>query len=210
MSITGDRIKKRRKELGMSLQDVADALGVNKSTILRYESNEIEKLPINVITPLAEALNVSREYLMGWESAQVKLPEHEMVRTIPVYGDLSCGNGLFVDDAIVDSVSVPLSMLPNRSAEYFAQYASGDSMINAGINDGDLVIFEKTSVVDNGQIGCFCVDENIATCKKFSKIGGKVYLLPANDRYSPIPIEPENECFRIIGKKVLLISKGAK
>lgn len=80
-------------------------------------------------------------------------------------------------------------------------------MIDAGINSGDLVIFKKTSVIENGQIGCFCIDENVATCKKFSQIGGSVYLMPANDKYQPIPIEPENQCFRVIGLLVAQVSK---
>lgn len=66
MDSTSDRIKKRRTELGLTLDDVAEALGVNKSTVLRYETKEIEKLPINVIDPLSKILKVSREYLMGW------------------------------------------------------------------------------------------------------------------------------------------------
>lgn len=98
-------------------------------------------------------------------------------------------------------------MLPSKSADYFAQYASGDSMIDAGINDGDLLIFEKTTAVENGQIGCFCVDNNIALCKKFSRNAGNVFLLPANDKYAPIPVKPENECFRILGKEILKIGK---
>ena len=66
MDSTSDRIKKRRTELGLTLDDVAEALGVNKSTVLRYETKEIEKLPINVIDPLSKILKVSRKYLMGW------------------------------------------------------------------------------------------------------------------------------------------------
>ena len=120
---------------------------------------------------------------------------------------LFCGSGLFVDDQIVDTVSVPVSMLPNKSAEYFGQYSKGDSMTGAGINDGDLLIFKKTTALENGQIGCFCIDENVATCKKFSQVGGSVFLLPANDKYQPIPIEPENQCFRVIGLLVAQMSR---
>ena len=208
-------IKRRRKELGLTLEQVADALGVNKSTVMRYEKEDIERLPASVIPPLAKVLQCSPLYLIGmldtpdeypgFNHAAVRLPNPEAVRTIPVYGDISCGNGLFIEDNIIDTVSVPVSMLPNKSAEYFAQYASGNSMSGVGINDGDLIVFRKTSQIENGQIGCFCIDENVATCKKFSRIGGSIYLMPANDEYQPIPIEPENTCFRVVGLYVLQI-----
>ena len=70
-----------------------------------------------------------------------------------------------------------------------------------------LMIFKKTTAIENGQIGCFCIDDNMATCKKFSQIGGSVYLMPANDKYQPIPIEPENTCFRVVGVLVAQLTK---
>ena len=63
----GKRIKERRKELGMTVDEVASKLGKNRATIYRYESDEIENLPITVLEPLAKILNVSPSYLMGWD-----------------------------------------------------------------------------------------------------------------------------------------------
>lgn len=203
----GEYIKYRRKELGYSAEQIAEFCGVAPSTVYRWENGDTEKIPAGQLKSLARILKVRPSDLIDDDQITVKLPNPEAVRTIPVYGDLSCGNGLFVEDNIVDTISLPVSMLPNRSAEYFAQYASGDSMINAGINDGDLIIFKKTNQIDNGQIGCFCIDDNVATCKKFSRIGGSIYLMPANDKYQPIPITPENTCFRTIGLFVLHVSK---
>lgn len=203
----GEYIKYRRKELGLSAEQVAEFCEVNPSTVYRWESGETEKISSGDLKRLAEMLKVKPSTLIDDDHLQVMLPNPEAIRTIPVYGDLSCGTGLFVEDAIIDYVTIPVSMLPNKSAEYFAQYASGDSMEGAGIFEGDLLIFKKTNQVDNGQIGCFCIDDNIATCKKFSLIDGRIYLLPMNDKYSPIPVTPENECFRIIGLKVLRIGR---
>ncbi len=62
-----ERIKKRRKELGISPEAIADALNVSRATIYRYESNEIKKLPISTIEPLAKILKTTPAYLMGWE-----------------------------------------------------------------------------------------------------------------------------------------------
>jgi transcriptional regulator with XRE-family HTH domain len=63
------RIRERRIELGMSYQDVADATGLSKSTIQRYETGAIRKVPINQIEDLARALHVTPSYLMGWDDS---------------------------------------------------------------------------------------------------------------------------------------------
>lgn len=60
-----ERIKKRRKEIGLSAEEVAHALHVSRATIYRYESKEIEKLPTNIMEPLAKVLKCSVSYLMG-------------------------------------------------------------------------------------------------------------------------------------------------
>ena len=70
----GERIKQRRLELGLSADDVALALGKNRATIYRYESNDIEKLPTTVLEPLAEVLKTTPADLMGWEEEENKKP----------------------------------------------------------------------------------------------------------------------------------------
>lgn len=67
MTTVGNRIKLRRKQLGLSADSLAKKLGKNRATIYRYESDEIENLPLNILEPLARALGVSPAYLMGWE-----------------------------------------------------------------------------------------------------------------------------------------------
>lgn len=122
---------------------------------------------------------------------------------VPLYDSISCGTGGFVGDNIIDYVSLPSNLFSPKK-EYFAQYAHGDSMINANINDGDLVIFEKTSSVTNGMIGCFCVDDNIATCKRLSMSDGQIILLPENPSYNPIIANIET--FKCIGKLAFVIN----
>ena len=81
-------------------------------------------------------------------------------------------------------------------------------MIDAGINDGDLLVFEKTNILENGNIGAFCVDNEEAVCKRFRKSEqGLIMLLPATEKYDPIIVDVENTCFRIVGKLALVISK---
>ena len=70
---TGDRIRNRRKELGLSVDQLADSLGKNRATIYRYESDEIENMSINILIPLSKVLKCTPAYLMGWEES----PENE-------------------------------------------------------------------------------------------------------------------------------------
>ncbi len=74
---TGERMKFRRKELGLSADEVAVALNVSRATIFRYEKGDIEKLPGSALEPLAKALHTTPAYLMGWEespSADIPTP----------------------------------------------------------------------------------------------------------------------------------------
>lgn len=66
----GERIKNRRKELGLSVEEVAKRLGKNRATIYRYESDYIESLPSPILEPLADVLQTTPAYLMGWENEQ--------------------------------------------------------------------------------------------------------------------------------------------
>lgn len=63
----GQKIKKLRKQLNMSVDDLAEKLGKNRATIYRYEKGDIENLPLDVLEPLAKSLNTTPGYLMGWE-----------------------------------------------------------------------------------------------------------------------------------------------
>ena len=83
---TGERIKARRKELGLSADELAAKLGKNRATVYRYESNDIENLPAKVLGLLSEALETTPGYLMGWtdDSYDYDITEYlEMLRTRP-------------------------------------------------------------------------------------------------------------------------------
>lgn len=68
----GDRIKERRLELGMSIEELGKILGKNRTTVYRYETGYIENLPIDILEPIANALQTTPTYLMGWEHEQKK------------------------------------------------------------------------------------------------------------------------------------------
>lgn len=205
--MTGERIKKLRKEKGLTQEQLGKLLGVKKSAIAKYENNRVENLKKETIQKLSDIFEVPASYFLGIDDNDQTIITNSL--TIPLYNDVSCGTGIFVDDNIDEYISLPESLLL-PSKEYFCQYANGESMIEENINPGDLIVFEKCNHIRNGEIGCFTLDDNIATCKKFYQDTKNqcIILQPANPDYSPLIINNENhDGFRIIGKLKLVINK---
>lgn len=175
------------KSLGIAYTTLADWL--NAKTYPRIDKIEM----------LANYFDIEKSDLVEEKTSNLSAPRDVSFITIPLYGDISCGNGMFVDDNIIDTIEVVANGLTGDDSDYFAQIASGDSMINAGIEDGDLLVFKKSSVIDNGQIGSFCIDESIATCKKFKEGETFIQLIPMNPSYDPIVIDLNNANFRVVG-----------
>lgn len=205
--MTGERIKKLRKEKGLTQEQLGKLLGVKKSAIAKYENNRVENLKKETIQKLSEIFEVPASYFLGIESHDQPIITNSI--TIPLYNDISCGTGIFVDDNIDEYIALPESLL-SLNKEYFCQYASGDSMIGENINPGDLIVFEKCNQIRNGEIGCFTIEDNVATCKKFYHDNKNqcIILQPANPDYTPIIINSNNQTgFRVIGKLSLVINK---
>lgn len=198
MKNIGAIIRDLREAKGMTQEELANKVGYTSRAAINKIESGANKLKQEKIQIFAEVLGCSVNELLGIEETT-----QQYIRKIALYDSISCGTGGFVDDNIIDYVSLPAEMFSSKK-EYFAQYAHGDSMINANINDGDLVIFEKTSSVTNGMIGCFCTDDNTATCKRLSMTNGQIILLPENPSYSPIIANVET--FKCIGKLAFVIN----
>ncbi len=200
--------EKLLKERGITAYRVSKDTGIPTSSLTDWKKKR-SKPKFKNMKILADYFNVPISYLLGEENEKVidkpEKKEHQI--QMPLFARLSCGTGSFVDDDVIEYISLPDTIL-NSNKEYFANYAKGDSMIGAGINDGDLLVFEKTNILDNGNIGAFCVDNEEAVCKRFRKSEqGLIMLLPANEKYDPIIIDVNDTCFRIVGKLALVISK---
>lgn len=204
MNNIGEIIKKLRERKGLTQEELAMKVGYTSATTINKIESGTNKLKQEKIKIFADVLECTVSELLGIDEINNLHPVSSMnIRKIALYDSISCGTGGFVDDNIIDYVSLPAEMFSSKK-EYFAQYAKGDSMINANINDGDLVIFEKTSSVTNGMIGCFCIDDNTATCKRLSMTNGQIILLPENPSYSPIIVNVES--FKCIGKLAFVIN----
>ena len=80
----GERISKRRQELGLTVDEVAEQLNKSRATVYRYENGEIEKLPTTVLEPLAKLLRTTPAYLMGWvDDAEAPLSDDTKKQPVP-------------------------------------------------------------------------------------------------------------------------------
>ena len=192
----GNLIKTKRKELNLTLEELGNLVGVGKSTVRKWENGMIENMGRDKIALLSNALNISPLVLLDLDENMYQSANIDCTR-VPLYEDICCGNGGFVDENIIDMIPVPSKGLNPRS-EYFAQKAKGESMKDAGISDGDLLIFERTDRIDSGVIGCFCDEDNNAVCKKYTEVNGIVMLQPMNSEFEPRIIDPLRDNFRCL------------
>lgn len=204
----GEKLKELRKSRALSMEDLAAQyntrfLGkLNKSTLSRYENNLQEPM-INVVKNLAEFFNVPIGILTGEAHEDfdifsipgiMPLPK---TYKVPRLGKIACGEPLMVEenfegyDDVAESIKCDFSLV-----------CDGDSMINARINDGDIVYIRQQSIVDNGSIAAVMVD-GATTLKRVYLFKNKIILQAENPKYEPwVYVNEELENILILGKAV--------
>ena len=217
--IIGERLKYARDELrGMSLQDVAEASGVARSTVQRYETAKIQNIKLPVVESFARVLNVNPAWLIG-KSDDMEIPSTNFIDTslfpnifplpktkkIPLLGTIACGEPILATENIESYVDMDADVHAD-----FALRCQGDSMINARIMDGDIVFIRKQDMVDNGEIAAVLMDdcsESQATLKRVYVSDDKIRLCAENPNYQDmIFFENDMNKVRIIGKAIAFLS----
>ena len=145
-----------------------------------------------------ESKNRALELLVPNEYTEKK----ERVVSIPLIGMTTAGNAIEEIENANEYFQVPVSILPSKR-EAFALKVKGESMMNKGIQNGDIVIIEKRNTASNGEIVAAMTEENEVTLKTFYKESGHVRLQPENDTMAPIILNDVH----ILGKAVGLYRK---
>ena len=123
--------------------------------------------------------------------------------TVPVMGRIAAGTPIEALQTRTHSINVPPEML--ASGEHYALEVRGDSMVEAGILDGDMALIQRSDAADTGDIVVALIDEEEATLKRFRRRGASIALEPANSAYE-VRILPPNRV-RIQGKLVSLFRR---
>lgn len=200
-------LKKRRKELGLTLAQIAAEMGVAEATVQRWESGNIKSVRYDKIERLANVLKVEPASIMGWKKEEKPLPQNIIplpnMREWPILGGTACGKPLH-REVLDETVLAPEDI---KADVVFR--CIGDSMINARIFDGDAVFVRLQPEVENGQIAVVRVGDEY-TLKRFYRHKDYVELRPENPTYHAIilrgeELSPDN--FEVVGLAVAFISQ---
>lgn len=168
-----------------SVREIGNAVGLRSTSSVQYNLNALEKAGC-----IKRDANMKRTLRLS--------DTGERVSHIPLVGTVTAGVPILATQQIEDYIV--LSGV--GGANLFALHIKGDSMVNAGIFDGDIVIVEQTPYAENGDIVVAMIDDE-ATVKRFYKENGHFRLQPENESYQPIIVD---EC-AVLGKvKTLLRS----
>ena len=188
MATLYDRIKSRRTELGLTVEELAHKMGYkDKSSISKIENGKAD-IPQSKIAAFADALQTTPAYLMGWEEQpEPKKPTippgfepMPKMKKIPLIGAIACGEPITAEQNIEKMVDVPENIRCD-----FSLTCHGDSMVDAGIHDKDVVYIRIQPEVENGEIAAVRIDGE-ATLKRVYYNPGTLTLMPANPAYAPM------------------------
>jgi repressor LexA len=182
-----------RKERGLTQLEFGDKIGLGKTTVSQWES--AQKLPnAGSIEKIASFFNIPKSALFA--EGNDRFITYDRILNLPVVGKISCGNGSFTYEEIEDYEPTPEAWV--RGGEYFYLRAEGDSMMNARILDGDLVLIRRQEVVEDGEIGAVVVNGK-TYLKRIHIKNDAIVLNSENQKYSPLVFGPEDNV-RVIGK----------
>lgn len=199
----GNKIKELRKKNRMTQADLAKKLNVAPTAVSAWERNENRPL-MDKIAIMSEMFDVPISYFFeDFKTVQEFREEPaRYIRTefsrLPIIGSISCGDGVIAYEEIKGYEEVPSSWL--NGGEYFFLEARGDSMINAHITDGALLLIRRQNDVDNGEIAAVLIDGE-AVLKRVYKTEDTIILQSENPAYKPIILKRNDmKDVRIIGK----------
>ena len=175
-----------------TILEMEQDLGIPKTTVARYLKYMADNGMIDV--------NGRGKYTTK-EMAKTK----SATLSLPVLGAVSCGIPKYAEENIEEYVQVPASWFGN--GEFFALRADGQSMINAGIDDGDLVIVRKQEYAEPGQIVVALIDNEDATLKRYRPKGDGQYidLVPENDKFKVRTVDLSYETLIIQGVAIKVL-----
>ncbi len=172
-----------------SMREIGDAAGLNSPASVKYQLDILEEKGF-----------IRRDDNRG-RAMEVVLPEHmtgesahtDKTRFIPLVGSIAAGVPITADQQVEETLPLPESLV--GKGDLFMLKVKGESMINAAICDGDYVVIRQQKDASNGEIVAAMIDGE-ATVKTFSRKGGHIWLLPANDDFAPI----DGDHCEILGK----------
>lgn len=203
-----------------SIRQIGDSISVKSTSLVDYYLNQLLEMgyierenrisrSIRVVQPVKEETSITGKVAEVIRNAGNVLSD---LISIPIAGRIVASAPLPMPTSDLNyydaesSVDIARSLLPSRDvSELFALEVDGDSMIDAMVNSGDIVVMKKTSTANNGDmVAVWLDDKDETTLKYFYKEAKRIRLQPANPNMGPIYVE-DPKSLRIMGKVVLVI-----
>lgn len=198
----GKQIKEAREALNMSQEELAYKVGYKSRSSINKIELGLQDVQQKKVPLFAKALNVSIGYLMGDEEEKINTYNNLYKlskQSLPMLGNIACGVPIYADEERESYVMCGTDIKAD-----FCLRCQGDSMINARINDGDIVFIRKQDAVNNGEIAAVIIEDE-ATLKRFFyyREQGMVILRAENPKYKDIVITgDELNNITVIGKAI--------
>lgn len=172
-----DFIRQKIQESGYppTVREICNAVGLRSTSTVHGYLGRLERLGVIKRDPASSrAIEVTED--MAWR--------HKKILPTPVVGAVRAGEPIVADEHVDTILPLPAELIGNQAS--FILTVRGDSMIKAGIEEGDLLIVAQQDTAANGDIVVALVGNDDATVKRFFKEGDHIRLQPENDAYEPI------------------------
>lgn len=196
-----ERLKELRLSRELTQEEFAKRIGISRSAVGMYEKGKREP-DFETLELFADFFNVDMNYLLGKSDVNTDISSIKNIvpiekKMIPIIGTIAAGKPITADEHIETYLPCDIDVHAD-----FGLIVHGDSMIGAGIHDGDVVFIKEQPDVDDGQIAAVRIDDE-ATLKHVYKIPGGCMLVSENPKYPPMTFTEENcDDIHIIGLAV--------
>lgn len=186
MSSIRTLIKEKRIEKKYTMKELAEKVGVSEATVSRWESGEIANMKRDGIMKLSEVLDIPPSVILGIQDDKslegVTNLIRPSVKPVPILGNICAGNGVWCEDNFDGYFFIDNSVKADMCLR-----VKGDSMTEAGIDNGDYAFIKETYDYINGRIYAVRINDDCdAVLKKITIQEDTIILSPCNDEYEPI------------------------
>ena len=181
-----------------SVREIGEAVGLNSPSTVHNHLNTLQKMGF-----LRRDPTKPRAIEVRFDTNSEVAMERRPSRHVPLIGDVAAGTGVLAQENVEDLIPIPTDF--TGEGELFMLRVRGDSMIDAGILDGDFVVARQQQTADNGDIVVAGIPGDEATVKTFKKSGNKITLVPANPTMEPMVFTSDE--VSVFGKVVTVMRR---
>ncbi|MDE0699481.1 MAG: transcriptional repressor LexA [Acidimicrobiaceae bacterium] len=185
-----------------SVREIGEAVGLRSPATVKCHLDNLRDAGY-LKRDLAKPRAIQVNYTGSNSTATGSTAEHRPVRHIPLVGDVAAGTDVLAESNVEELVPMPEDL--TGSGELFMLRVRGDSMIDAGIFDGDFVVCRRQETAEDNKIVVAGIPGDEATVKTLQRRAGSVVLVPANSEFSEMVFDPQD--VQIFGQVVTVMRK---